>query len=115
MLIDNLKAFVKSLNLVNLSGGPTKSADMLAYEAQVRNKGTVPKASVAPPVPAVLTSKPPPPPLVIVDPKAGGNVAPSAPAPSALAPSASLAPAVPKPLLSVAAAPKLAAFGSSLL
>ena len=107
MLIQNLKDFAKSLNLVNLSGGPTKPADLVAYEQQLRHK---PNAPTAPPIvpKAVVDPKPPPPALVI-----GGSQAGAEPAP---APSASVTPVTPSAsVTATAAAPKLAAFGSTLL
>jgi len=107
MLMQNLKDFAKSLNLVNLSGGPPKPADLVAYEQQMRNKPIAPKAPPSQPR-AVADPTPPPPALVIGGPQAGAQPAP--------APSASVTPATPSAsVTAIATAPKLAAFGSTLL
>ena len=108
MLMQNLKDFAKSLNLVNLSGGPTKPADLVAYEQQMRTKPKPPAPALAIQARPVVDPKPPPPALVIGGSQAGAQLAP--------APSASVTPVKPSAsVTAIAEAPKLAAFGSTLL
>ena len=102
MLMTNLKAFAKSMNLVNLSGAPSKPAAMLDYEKKARAKAilaTQPAAAPKSTDAGSIVSKPapPPPPAVITVP----------PPPAVIT--------VPPPTAASKATAKLQAFGSSLL
>ena len=94
LVIDNLKTFVKNTNLVQFKGSPQKSAELIAYEQQLRGGRRDATSSADPPRADPPRADPPPAereakvvPPTVVQPPAGRG----------------------------AANPKLSAFGTSIL
>jgi len=119
-VIQKLKEYVKTMNLVSLNDAPAKPADLLKYEADLQRQATgVPKADSVLGVPKAAVPKAAVPKETVPTP-AVPNAVPTAvpkavPKAADAAVAATITTAPPQTLSMSVAVPKLAGFGGSLL